>query len=95
MGNSQFYLRPCLFFLKSNIVPCLVHAYFFLKSNIAMLIFGVGKIDLFYFFQRKKVIFHVQKTKLIQNLKFDKEKTQIKRDFSSFLGKLGLFSEKI
>ena len=44
MGNSQFYLRPCLFFLKSNLVPCLVHAYFFLKSNIAMLIFGVGKI---------------------------------------------------
>ena len=57
MGNFQFYLGPCLFFLKSNLVPCLVHVYFFLKSNIAMLIFGVEKINRFYFYQRKRVYF--------------------------------------
>ena len=59
MGNYNSILDHAYFFLKSNLVPCLVHAYFFLKSNIAMLIFGVGKINRFYFLQRKKVIFHV------------------------------------
>ena len=49
------------------------HAYFFLKSNIAMLIFGVGKINRFYFLQKKSYISSL-KTKLIQNLEFDNEK---------------------
>ena len=81
MGNFQFYLRPYLFFLKSNVVPCLVHAYFFLKSNIAMLIFGVGKTNRFYFFQRRKHIFRVLKLKVVQKIK----KSRILVRFFSFI----------
>ena len=39
------------------------------KSNIAMLIFGVEKINRFYFFERKKGIFHALKPKLVQKIK--------------------------
>ena len=65
--NYAYFLdilpRHAYFFLKSNLVPCLVHAYFYLKSNIAMLIFGIEKINRFYFFQSKKGIFHALKPK--------------------------------
>ena len=46
-----------------------------------MLIFGVGKINRFYFFQRKKGYILSLKRKLIQNLEFDKEKRKSREIF--------------
>ena len=43
-----------LIFLKSNLVPCLFHAYLFLKSNIAMLILVVLENSTFFSFTKEK-----------------------------------------
>ena len=82
MGNLQIYLSHCLFF--SNLIqfhaqPMLI--YFFLKSNIAMLIFGIKKSTAFHNFKEKSFCFMFKNKNQSKTLKLIKKHTNLKRFF--------------